>query len=138
MKLSLMLVIMLMSVQVASAEIAVIAHPDLTLQKLDKPQVKRLFLGKTKVLSGVRRIELVDQPENSGIRDYFYKQVAKKNAAQLQAYWAKRIFSGKGVPPAVLNDSAAVLAWVKKTKGGVGYIDAGVVDPGVKILYRFK
>ena len=129
---------LLLHSQLSQAEIVVIGHPQLAVDKLDVLQVKRLFLGKSHVLESGRQVELVDHPEGSAIRDKFYTQVTAKNAAQLRAYWAKRVFSGKGIPPAVLAGDADVLQWVAKTEGGLGYVEADNVTGTVKILLHVK
>lgn len=115
--------------QVAFADIAVVANSASSASSLSAKQVKKLFLGKNDSMKPV------DQAEGSGIRNDFYSKVAKKNESKMKAYWSKMIFSGKAVPPEIADDDAAVKAWLAKNKNGIGYIDSGSVDGSVKVLY---
>lgn len=131
-------IVLTVSAPFCQAEVAVISNPSVTLDSLESKEVKRLFLGKTRILPGVRKIVLVDHPEGSSVRDQFYKSVAQKNPVQLRAYWARRVFSGKGVPPEVMTDGQMIVDWVAKTPGAIAYVDASHVDDSVKVLLRIK
>lgn len=119
----------------AQAELVVIANPAAAVDALDKKAVKQLFLGKTRKLGG-QKVKLLDQAAGSSDRDRFYSQVTGKSAAQLKSYWSRLIFTGKGKPPEVAGDGAAVKARVAATADAVGYIDASQADGSVKVLYR--
>lgn len=119
----------------ASAELVVIANPAVAVGSLEKKSVKQLFLGKTRKLGG-QKVLLIDQQPGSAERDQFYRQVTGKSAAQLKSYWSRLIFTGKGKPPSVVGDGVAVKARVAASAGAVGYVDAGLVDDSVRVLYR--
>ncbi|MCV6590809.1 MAG: phosphate ABC transporter substrate-binding protein [Marinobacterium sp.] len=129
------ILLMLLFSPLASAELVVIANSALVADGLDKRAVKQLFLGKTRKLAGTR-VVLLDQSAGSAEREQFYSQVTGKSAAQLKSYWSRLIFTGKGKPPEVVGDGAAVKARVASTSGAVGYVDAGQVDGSVKVLFR--
>ena len=57
---------------------------------------------------------------------------------QLNAYWARLRFSGEVLPPMTLPDSQLVLDAVSRTRGGIGYVDAALVDGSVKVVLRLK
>ncbi len=48
------------------------------------------------------------------------------------------MLSGKGIKLDVLQDDAAVKAWVASHPDGLGYIDASQVDESVKVVYTLK
>lgn len=118
----------------AWAETAVIANAANPDASITTGQAKKIFLGKGHVFPGGGAVAPVDQAEGSAARDSFYQKVAKKDAAQMKAYWSKMIFSGKATPPEAVADDAAVKAWVAGNKDGIGYVDSGVVDDSVKVL----
>lgn len=125
-------------VNVAFAEIAVIANNATTATSLTAKQVRGIFLKKkTKYPDGSAAVPGA-QSEGRAISDEFGKKVLKKKPNQLSAYWSKRVFSGKGVPPEKVGDDAAMVDWVAKTPGGIGYVDSKVVNESVKVLLKVQ
>lgn len=122
----------------AEADVVVIANPSIKISGLDATTVKRLFLGKDSNLADGTAVELADQTEGDTTREKFYADVIGKNPIQLKAYWAKRVFSGKGMPPVVIGDDRDVVQWVSKTNNAIGYVDSGAVNDTVKTLFNVK
>ena len=98
----------------------------------------RHLLGKNSALPGGGAATPVDQADGSPLRDQFYTKVSSKSAAQMKAYWAKQIFTGKGQAPKEAGDSAAVKAAVAGNPNLIGYIDRSAVDATVKVLLTVK
>jgi len=124
----------LLAIPVAQAEIVVIANSANSEAALSAKQVKKIFLGKKNAFPGGSEAQPVDQKEGSATRDAFYQKVAGKNADTMKGYWTQMIFSGKASPPELVDDDAAVKAWVAGNKNGIGYVDKSVVDGSVKVL----
>jgi len=124
--------LMVLSGLVNAATVVVVnsANPD---SAITEKVAKKIFLGKASS-TGSAEVVPVDQKEGSAIRNGFYAKVAKKDEAKMKAYWSKMIFSGKATPPEIVDDDAAVKAWLGKNKNGIGYIDSASVDGSVKVL----
>jgi len=45
----------------------------------------------------------IDQAVNSDTREKFNAKILKKNNRKLKTYWARRVFTGKGIPPKVAS-----------------------------------
>ncbi len=118
------------------AGVVVIGNPGLSVSSLSAEEISDFYLAKSTSLPDGTRVKVVDQEEGSPARQTFYSAVIRKNKTQLKAYWAKQIFTGKATPPDVLAGDNEVKAWVAGTKGGIGYVDDGVVDASVKVLYK--
>lgn len=101
-------------------------------------QASEIFLGRATILPGAGAVVPVDQSEGSAAREAFYHKTAGNNAAQLKAYWSKKIFSGKGMPPKDAGNDAGVNAMVAANPGLIGYIDKEALDPRVKALLTIK
>lgn len=121
---------------IASAAVVVIGNASLPVASLTPEQVRNLFLGKDNRLPDGTPCKVVDQVDGRAIRNEFYERVLLKTPEQAKAYWAKLIFTGKGVPPPVLMDDAAVRRWVSRDPRGIGYIDEAAVDSSVKVLLK--
>lgn len=122
----------------AAAAIAVVVAPDSEVSSMTRDQVKMIFLGKKKILPNGVEAKVANQPEESAIFDTFNESVLGKPSLKVLHYWVQIVFSGKGNPPQVLNNDAAVKAHVRSTSGGIGYIDSSSVDDSVKVVYESK
>ncbi|CBL46518.1 Hypothetical protein HDN1F_29350 [gamma proteobacterium HdN1] len=118
----------------ANADLAVIVHADSPVTALSANEVKEIFLARSLRTSGGVRVVPVDQLEGGMAYAVFYEQVVKKSPAQLNSYWSRLIFTGKGRPPVALADDAEVLEFVSANPGMLGYINAEAVTPQVKVV----
>ena len=95
---------------------------------LSVEQVSNVFLGKSSDLTAV------DLPDGAPARDAFYQKVTGKDAAQVKAYWAKLVFTGKAQALKEMSSDAEVKKFVAANPNAVGYIDKGAVDGSVKVV----
>lgn len=100
---------------------------------VSKADVAALFLGKKKSISGISLVP-IDQEDGSAPRDKFYQKVVNKTPAQLNAYWARIIFTGKGQPPKAAFDDTEVIEMLEKDSAMIAYIDSASVTAAVKVL----
>lgn len=119
-----------------SAEVTVIVNPD-NDSKFDKKHISMLFLGKQKKFSNGNAAIPIDQTEGGGIRVEFIKKVIGKNESQWKSFWSRLIFTGKGIPPKVLDSDAAVKELVARNKDAIGFIDSAGVDSTIKSVATF-
>ncbi|WP_108652866.1 type 2 periplasmic-binding domain-containing protein [Dongshaea marina] len=119
----------------AMAEVVVIGNPN--APQLTKKEAQKLFLGKIKKLPGIGRVQLLSLEEGP-TRDYFNVKLLRKREAQLKAYWAKLLFTGKADPPKTVGNSEVMLATVANSPNTIGYIDSKDLNDSVKVLYTLK
>jgi ABC-type phosphate transport system substrate-binding protein len=116
-------------------EFVVIVHPEANVGAADEDSIKRLYLGKTSQLLGIR-LTPSDLPEGHSVRDAFYEKVVNKDASQLKAYWAQLIFTGGGSPPTVNSTDQSMVQWVAAKQSSIGYVSADTDVDSVKVIYR--
>jgi ABC-type phosphate transport system substrate-binding protein len=116
------------------AETVVIVAAASPVTALTADQAADLFLGRASSFPSGGTATPIDQADGSAVRDDFYTKVANKSGAQVKAYWAKLVFTGKGQPPKDAGDSAGVKAAVAANPAAVGYVDKSAVDGSVKIV----
>ncbi len=126
----------IMLASMAQAEIAVIVNNSVSVQSISADVAANIFLGKVNELPGGIRMVPIDQEDGQKAHAEFYNKVVKKDAAQLNAYWSRLIFTGKGEPPKKMADNADVLALVAANPNIIGYVDASAVTSSVKVLLR--
>jgi len=119
---------------VAQADTVVIVAAGSPVTALTADQAADLFLGRANSFPSGGAATPIDQADGSAVRDDFYTKVANKSGAQVKAYWAKLVFTGKGQPPKDAGDSAGVKSAVAANPAAVGYVDKSVVDGSVKVV----
>lgn len=117
----------LLAAPVFAQSVAVIVNPK-NAASLTTEQVSGIFLGKSNELVGI------DLPDGNPVRDAFYHKVTGKDGAQLKAYWAKLVFTGKAQPLKEFASDAEVKKFVASNPTGIGYIDKSAVDGSVKVI----
>jgi ABC-type phosphate transport system substrate-binding protein len=133
MKILLLFLLLSNSALLASAEIVVIGNLDNELTSLTKKQVQEIFLGRTRTYSNGIRALPFDVPD---LRIEFYEKLTNRPIEQINAYWARLIFSGRASPPSDRPDQKSVINTVKNAKGVIAYIERKQLDETqIKLLY---
>jgi ABC-type phosphate transport system substrate-binding protein len=137
MKSSLIAIVVLMLSAAALAQAPpyrVIAHPSNTVSSLSRDQLTDVFLKKVTRWPNGEAIRPVDLRADTTARQRFAKDVLRRSMAAVRSYWQQLIFSGRNIPPPELESDAAVIAYVLKYEGAVGYV-SGEADIGaVKVI----
>lgn len=68
-------------------------------------------------------------------KQQFYAQLVGKELAEINAYWARLIFSGQGSPPRQAEATDEVLDIVENNIGAIGYVKSAQANPRVKVVY---
>ncbi|MDX8379670.1 MAG: hypothetical protein R8K48_06450 [Gallionella sp.] len=113
-----------------AGEVVVIG--DAHLGKLDVATVQKLFTGKLIQVNGINVTTVNRVP--GPLRERFLRTYLHISEGKYTAYWAKRLFVGKGAPPRELSSETDVIQFVKSTPGAIGYIDEADIVPEVSIL----
>ena len=112
----------------------VIVNDANSIKEINKSELSDIFLKKTTKWSDNKKIEPVNLDADSDTRQAFAKSVHGKSVNAIKAYWQKKIFTGKGVPPVEKKSDAEVIAFVKENSGAIGYVSSNTAVSGVKVL----
>src|SRR5690348_5680622 len=116
------------------SEVVAVVSAKSRVTSLNADQVADIFLGKTSHFPDGTQATPIDQSEDSPARDKFYAQFTGKSPAQVRAYWAKIIFTGRGQPPRQVGSSAEAKKLVAQNPNAIAYIDAKMVDDSVRVV----
>lgn len=122
--------------QLGFSQIVVIANPAASAKMLTPQQASAIFLGKAKKFPGGGTVIPIDQEKGEAARDEFYTKVVKKDEAQLNAYWSRLVFTGKGQPPRAVLDDEEVVDLVSNNPDIIGYVNEASVTDGVVVLLK--
>lgn len=115
------------------AEVVIIVHPS-NAAALERSDVARIYLGKSKKFPGGGQAIPLNHKEGSATKSTFDSQVLKKSSSQLKAYWSKLVFTGKGSPPKEISSEEEILQLVASNPNFIGYVDASKVNDSVKAI----
>lgn len=118
-------------------ELLVIAHPSVAATNLSTDEIASIYLLKITSWQGGGNIVPVNREAASNTRTTFSDAVLRHPPSALNAYWNQMHFKGK-VPPLVQESDQAVLAFVQKVPGAIGYISTSVSPQNVKVLAKVQ
>jgi hypothetical protein len=121
-----------------SAEILVIMNKHSQVSNLTRRQLVDLYMGRAQALPNGEAALPLDQSPTSAIRKAFYQGLVGRSVAEMNAYWARLLFTGRASPPRVLDEADAILRAVRQNRGVIGYIDASELDGTVKVVARVE
>jgi ABC-type phosphate transport system substrate-binding protein len=122
----------------ADDRLVVIAHSDSGIKHLQRNDLINLYLGRTKKLpSGITAVP-IDAPSDSEQKKVFYEQLVHKSLPEIQAYWARLLFTGQATPPQQIDNTEETLKMVSLNQGAIAYIDRSQVNASVIVVYDFK
>lgn len=106
-----------------------------TINQLSKNDIAKLFLSKIKSFpNGEKAITIEINNKESQIN--FYKELTNKNEKQLSKYWAKMIFTGRGIPPKKLEKESELIEFIAKNKNAITYIKRKYLSKDLKIVWE--
>ena len=129
-------IISLLTMNQAFAEVAIVVHPS-NESNFDKSTIKRIFLGKAKSFSNGRSAILLSASPKDPVTEEFNKKVIGKSSNQVNAYWSKMIFTGKGTPPQEMASTDEILSAISANPDAIGYMDASAATSAVKVVATF-
>jgi len=115
----------------AEQQIAVIVAQDSPDIKLNAATLRDIYLKKIFIDDHDREFIPLNLPPDHALRRAFSRDLFNKGAQELQNYWNQRYFHGI-TPPYVLGSPQAVVQFVAKTPGAIGYVTPCDLDPRVK------
>ncbi len=119
------------------AEPVVVVHADSNVPALSQAQVVDIFLGRYRSFPNGGAAVPIDQPESSTLKADFYRRLVNKEPNDINAYWARLIFSGRTSPPLQVANTMDVPALLLRQPGGVAYMERSQVDKRFRIVMEF-
>ena len=123
---------------VAQADLFVIVNAENKAGTMNKEQIERLFLLKSKRFESGDPAAPVNQNESSKVREQFNDKVLGRNEAQLKYYWSRKMFAGGDRPPPIVGGNAETETFVAENPGGIGYLSAAPKDGRVKVVLKIS
>lgn len=110
-----------------------VIEPAFSHHSLNRAKLAAIYLRERFHWSDGTKIEPVNLPADGSARLLFSRAVLGRGPQDLEPYWNRRYFDGI-LPPYVLHSPRAVLRFVARTRGAVGYIPYDMVDARVRVV----
>lgn len=114
----------------------VVVNTENTASSLTQRQLIDLYMGRNLYFPDGQLALRLDQAPDSAVRHQFYQRLVGKTVAQVNAYWARLLFTGRASPPQVIQHSKDILKTVRNNHHAIGYMDENDVDDSVRIISR--
>jgi hypothetical protein len=99
-----------------------VVHGDHPEDSIDRTFLARAFLKKTTTWPDGSPIRPVDQRMEARVRNRFSEDILQRSLLAVRNYWQQLIFAGRGVPPPELESDEAVIRYVLRFRGAIGYV----------------
>src|SRR3954464_3016814 len=113
----------------STPEFRVLVHPENSSTSLSRDFVTDVFLKRATRWQDGEAVHPVDQRADAFVRRSFSDSVLRRSVSAVKRYWQQRIFSGRDLPPPELDGDEAIIAYVLKHRGAIGYVSASA-KPG--------
>ena len=133
---SLLLVLLAFLPPPAVAEsLVVVVNPASGIETLSRNDVINIFLGRFRQLPTGVAAQPIDLPVSQS-RAQFYRSLVNKEPAEINAYWARLVFSGRTSPPLQTEHADDALKALHANLGGVAYLERSKVSSREKIVFE--
>ncbi len=122
----------------SNAELIVVVNENSPINEITPRDLSAIYLGKKHYYPSEFRVEPLDFEKHSKMRDVFYQKLVGKSSAQINAYWARLLFTGKAEPPIEYASQSRLIEQVKNNANAIAYIDNKGDISGLKVIYRFE
>jgi hypothetical protein len=95
-------------------------------------------MGQAKSLTNGKKVIPLDLKADSVEKKLFYKWLVNRDINDINAYWAKLLFSGRAIPPYTVKSPQQVIEYVSKNPHAIGYIDEKDLTETVQAIHELK
>ena len=115
-------------------ELVVIVNPASGVDAISAADAVNIFMGRYRRLPSGLVAFPIDVGGRGSERQNFDAQLVDKGLAEVDAYWARLVFSGQTSPPLLVDDCATAVQLVAGNRAAIAYIDRTYVDERVKVV----
>lgn len=130
----------------AGNDIVVIASNGSCLTQLSREEVANIFMGAYRKLPDGTTARPIDLDLESPVRRAFYRRLLGRSLEEINAYWARLVFSGRTSPPDAARGTAEMLERVAKDPRAIGYlerqhllsVEQGRIGRDIRVLFAIQ
>ena len=127
---------MAMAVAATPAELVVVVNARSGVESLSRDQVVNIFMGRHRLFPHGGRAVPLDAPADSPERAQFYRLLINKEPQDVNAYWARLIFTGRTQPPLEQPSIKAVIDRVEMDPYAIAYLDDSLLTRNMQMVMK--
>lgn len=112
----------------------IIVNTENPITSISRSKLRNIYLKKIRLWENGKGIMPVDQKESSQIRQLFCKKVLGRSIPSIRAYWQRKIFMGRGVPPLEKDSDEEILKYIQNHPSAIGYVTVDFDIKDVKVI----
>ncbi|MCK6411804.1 MAG: hypothetical protein L6Q55_05180 [Azonexus sp.] len=129
--------LLLLALSAAHAEMVVAVRADSEIGPLNKTELTHIFLGRYRQLASGQQAEPLDLPVASPEHAAFYEALLNKTSAEIRAYWARLVFTGRVAPPRTVDNSERLQEQLLANPRALGYLERTKLDRRLRVVFEF-
>ncbi len=124
----------LLSITQPSLAAELLVHSETALTSIGRDQLRAIFALQKAHWSDGSPIIVLRFASNTALHKSFCTQQLGVSPQQLEAVWERRVFTGQGRRPTIVQDEQEMLMEIARTPGAIGYISERIEHENVKFL----
>lgn len=121
-----------------SKQLFVVVNKTNSITHLTRKEVTDIYMGRIQYFSNGNAALKIDAPGSSQERQRFYENLVGMTLPEVNAYWARLMFSGRATPPMQVANDRDIVQLVKNNPNAIGYITEGDKNKDVKIVFSIQ
>lgn len=117
-------------------DIVVAVRSDSEIGSLSRNEVVNIFLGRWRQLPSGQQARPLDQPMQSAERQTFYQSLINKSVAEINAYWARLLFTGRVSPPATVDSTEQAVDELLRNPNAIAYFERNRLDRRLRVVFE--
>lgn len=122
----------------ARADIFVVVNAASQVKAMTQKEAVDLYMGRSRAFPNGDYALTFDLPRDSPTRASFYRVLTGMNAAQINSYWSRLMFTGQVMPPQPMPTEKAVQDMIRRNPSGVGYLGEEPQDRSLRVVLVLK
>lgn len=115
--------------------IAIVAHPDLDVDDLSLPELRRIFRGDRTFWDGGERVVLLVRTPEADEREIVLPRIYQMEESEFRQFWLNRIFrDAVSTGPKMVADQETALQLVAALPGAISFVPAERVTPELRVV----
>lgn len=129
-------IVLMFQVAMADAAVVVAVSRNSSMMNLSKSEVVHIFMGRYRHFPDGSEAHPLDREDGSVVRAKFYRTLLGKTIDEVNAYWAYLRFSGRILPPMVVEGKTAYLKSLSNDSHAIGYMDDTDLSPALRVVFE--
>lgn len=127
------LILLLFARPLLAADLVVVVRADSEIGQLSRDDVINIFLGSYRRLSSGKIAEPLDlAPESPA----FYERLTGKTQAEINAYWARLLFTGRTSRPRAVDSPDRMIELLAQNPLAIGYLERSKADRRLRVIFE--